>query len=256
MADGRLDNGMDDAGVSRACGTGAWPQHLFRAAPDAPPVEWLITDGQIAYEDAVAFMEARVARIAAGEARELAWLVEHPPLYTAGTSARPEDLVQPGRFPVFQTGRGGQFTYHGPGQRVVYVMLDLKRRAQDVRAFVCALEDWLIGVLASFNIVGERREGRVGVWVRRPDKAPLPGGEMTEDKVAAIGIRVRRWVSFHGVSLNVEPELEHFSGIVPCGVQGHGVTSLVDLGIPVTLPEVDQVLRDRFEVVFGPVERV
>ncbi|MGV2981031.1 lipoyl(octanoyl) transferase LipB [Camelimonas sp. ID_303_24] len=238
-----------------ACGAGGWPAHVFQADAEAPPVEWLVSDGLVAYDDAVAFMEERVARIAAGEARELAWLVEHPPLYTAGTSAKAEDLVAPGRFPVFETGRGGQFTYHGPGQRVVYVMLDLKRRRPDVRAFVCALEDWLIGTLASFNITGERRAGRVGVWVRRPEKAPLPDGTMREDKVAAIGIRVRRWVSFHGVSLNIEPELEHFSGIVPCGVQGHGVASLVELGIPVTMPEVDHVLRQRFESVFGPTKR-
>lgn len=234
---------------------GAWPQHQFMAQDGASPVEWLISDGQTGYLDALAFMEERVARIAAGEARELAWLVEHPALYTAGTSARADDLVQPGRFPVHEAGRGGQFTYHGPGQRVVYVMLDLKRRRQDVRAFVCALEDWLIGALAAFNIRGERRQDRVGVWVQRPEKAPLPDGGMREDKVAAIGIRVRRWVSFHGVSFNVEPDLEHFSGIVPCGIQGHGVTSLVDLGIPVTFPEVDQVLRDRFESVFGPTVR-
>ncbi|GHE66844.1 octanoyltransferase [Camelimonas fluminis] len=238
-----------------ACAASSWPAHVFQAGVDAPPVEWLVSDGLVAYDDAVAFMEDRVARIAAGEARELAWLVEHPPLYTAGTSAKAKDLVAPGRFPVFETGRGGQFTYHGPGQRVVYVMLDLKRRRPDVRAFVCALEDWLIGTLASFNITGERREGRVGVWVRRPEKAPLADGTMREDKVAAIGIRVRRWVSFHGVSLNVEPELEHFSGIVPCGVQGHGVASLVELGIPVTMPEVDHVLRQRFESVFGPTTR-
>lgn len=243
------------ATAGRAAGDGAWPQHSFRPHGDAPAVEWLITDALVAYDDAVAFMEERVAQIASGEARELVWLVEHPPLYTAGTSAHAEDLVQPGRFPVHATGRGGQYTYHGPGQRVVYVMLDLKRRSQDVRAFVCALEDWLIGSLAAFNVRGERRQDRVGVWVQRPSMAPLPNGEMREDKIAAIGIRVRRWVSYHGVSLNIEPELEHFSGIVPCGIQGHGVTSLVDLGIPVTFPEVDQVLRDRFEIVFGPTER-
>jgi lipoyl(octanoyl) transferase len=197
-------------------------------------------------------MEARVAAIAAGEGRERAWLVEHPPLYTAGTSARDEDLVEPDRFPVFRSGRGGQFTYHGPGQRVAYVMLDLNRRVPDLRRYVAALEAWLIATLAEFNIRGERREDRVGVWVRRPDKAPSFPGGVAEDKIAAIGIRVRRWVSFHGVSLNVEPDLSHFSGIVPCGVSQHGVTSLVDLGMPVTMPEVDHAMRRTFETVFGP----
>jgi lipoyl(octanoyl) transferase len=199
----------------------------------------------------VAAMEARVAAIAAGAARERVWLVEHPPLYTAGTSARDEDLVEPERFPVFRTGRGGQFTYHGPGQRVAYVMLDLGRRTPDLRRYVAALEAWLIGTLAAFNIRAERREDRVGVWVRRPEKPPGPVGEPAEDKIAAIGIRVRRWVTYHGISLNVEPDLSHFSGIVPCGVRLHGVTSLVDLGIPVTMPEVDSVLRATFEDVFG-----
>src|SRR5687768_5094375 len=183
-------------------------------------------------------MDARVAAIAAGRAPERVWLLEHPPLYTAGTSARDEDLVEPNRFPVHRTGRGGQFTYHGPGQRVAYVMLDLNRRAPDLRRYVAALEAWLIAALAEFNVRGERREDRVGVWVRRPEKPPGPTGEPAEDKIAAIGIRIRRWVSFHGVSLNVEPDLSHFSGIVPCGVRAHGVTSLVDLGLPVTMPEV------------------
>ncbi len=217
----------------------------------ADPVEWVIADGLVPYEEAVAAMEARVGAIAAGTARERVWLVEHPPLYTAGTSARDEDLVEPERFPVFRTGRGGQFTYHGPGQRVAYVMLDLGRRTPDLRRYVAALEAWLIGTLAAFNIRGERREGRVGVWVRRPEKPPGPVGEPAEDKIAAIGIRVRRWVTYHGISLNVEPDLSHFSGIVPCGVRLHGVTSLVDLGIPVTMPEVDSVLRATFEDVFG-----
>jgi lipoyl(octanoyl) transferase len=216
------------------------------------PVEWVVEERPVGYEDAVAEMEARVAAIAAGEARERAWLVEHPPLYTAGTSARDEDLVEPDRFPVFQSGRGGQFTYHGPGQRVAYVMLDLNRRVPDLRRYVAALEAWLIATLAEFNIRGERREDRVGVWVRRPDKAPSFPGGVAEDKIAAIGIRVRRWVSFHGVSLNVEPDLSHFSGIVPCGVSQHGVTSLVDLGMPVTMPEVDHAMRRTFETVFGP----
>ncbi len=223
----------------------------FHAESGSAPVEWLITDGPVGYEEAVAFMEARAEAIAAGEARELVWLVEHPALYTAGTSAKAADLVDPDRFPVHQTGRGGQYTYHGPGQRVAYVMLDLKRRAPDLRRYVTALEAWLIATLDAFNIRGERREDRVGVWVRRPDK-----GETVEDKIAAIGIRVRRWATFHGISLNVEPDLSHFSGIVPCGVTEHGVTSLVDLGIPVTMPEVDAVLRRTFEEIFGPTERV
>jgi lipoyl(octanoyl) transferase len=217
------------------------------AMPDAAPVEWVIAEGLLPYEAAVSEMEARVAEIAAGTARERVWLVEHPPLYTAGTSAADGDLVEPARFPVHRTGRGGQFTYHGPGQRVAYAMLDLNRRTPDLRRYVAALEAWLIDALAQFNIRGERREDRVGVWVRRPDKA-----EGIEDKIAAIGIRVRRWVSFHGVSLNVDPDLSHFSGIVPCGVRGHGVTSLVDLGIPVSMPEVDSVLRASFERLFGP----
>jgi lipoyl(octanoyl) transferase len=213
----------------------------------APPVEWAIADRLVPYEAAVAKMEARAAAIAAGEAAERVWLLEHPPLYTAGTSATDADLVEPDRFPVHRTGRGGQFTYHGPGQRVAYVMLDLNRRNPDLRRYVAALEAWLIDTLAHFNVRGERREDRVGVWVRRPER-----GEGTEDKIAAVGIRVRRWVTFHGVSLNVEPDLSHFSGIVPCGVREHGVTSLVDLGIPVTMPEVDSVLRASFERVFGP----
>jgi lipoyl(octanoyl) transferase len=217
------------------------------AGPGAPPVEWVITEGLVPYQTAVGEMEARVAAIAAGAACERVWLVEHPPLYTAGTSADDADLVEPARFPVHRSGRGGQFTYHGPGQRVAYAMLDLNRRTPDLRRYVAALEAWLIQALAQFNVRGERREDRVGVWVRRPEK-----GADAEDKIAAIGIRVRRWVSFHGVSLNVEPDLSHFSGIVPCGVREQGVTSLVDLGLPVTMPEVDSVLRASFERVFGP----
>jgi lipoyl(octanoyl) transferase len=219
-----------------------------RLAPraGAPPVEWVISDGLVGYEEAVAEMEARVAAIAEGRALERVWLVEHPPLYTAGTSAQDHDLVERDRFPVFRSGRGGQFTYHGPGQRVAYVMLDLNRRTPDLRRYVAALEAWLIETLAAFNVRGERREDRVGVWVRRPDK-----GAAAEDKIAAIGIRVRRWVTYHGISLNVEPDLSHFSGIIPCGVRQHGVASLVDLGIPVTMPEVDAVLRGAFEKVFG-----
>ncbi|MDB5640964.1 MAG: lipoate--protein ligase [Hyphomicrobiales bacterium] len=219
------------------------------AAPHgAPPVEWRIAEGLMPYEEAVAFMEARADAIAAGDAPELVWLVEHPPLYTAGTSAQDGDLVD-ARFPVHRTGRGGQFTYHGPGQRVAYVMLDLKRRTQDVRAFVAALEDWITATLAAFNVRGERREDRVGVWVARPDK-----GVGAEDKIAAIGIRLRRWVTFHGISLNVEPDLDHFGGIVPCGISAarYGVTSLVDLGLPVTMPEADGALRAAFEEIFGP----
>lgn len=208
---------------------------------------WRISDAPVAYEEAVAAMEAQAAAIAKGEAPELVWLLEHPALYTAGTSAREADLVAPERFPVHRTGRGGQYTYHGPGQRVAYLMLDLNRRRPDLRAYVAALEAWIIATLAAFNIRGEVREDRVGVWVRRPEK-----GEGVEDKVAAIGIRVRRWVSFHGVSLNVEPDLSHFSGIVPCGITGHGVTSLVDLGHLVSMEEVDMQLRAAFEPVFGP----
>ncbi len=218
------------------------------APDDAPPVEWRIWDGLTGYETAVAAMEARADAIAAGEAAECVWLMEHPALYTAGTSAKDADLVDP-RFPLFRTGRGGQFTYHGPGQRIGYVLLDLKRRRPDVRAFVCALEDWIIRTLTGFNLRGERREDRVGVWIRRPDKGPSH-----EDKIAALGIRVRRWVTFHGMSLNVEPDLSHFGGIVPCGIseQRYGVTSLVDMGLPVTMAEVDSVLRREFESVFGP----
>lgn len=219
----------------------------FLCPPGSEPVAWRISDAPVAYEEAVAAMEAQAAAIAKGEAPELVWLLEHPALYTAGTSAREADLVAPERFPVHRTGRGGQYTYHGPGQRVAYLMLDLNRRRPDLRAYVAALEAWIIATLAAFNICGEVREDRVGVWVRRPEK-----GEGVEDKVAAIGIRVRRWVSFHGVSLNVEPDLSHFSGIVPCGITGHGVTSLVDLGHLVSMEEVDMQLRAAFEPVFGP----
>lgn len=222
----------------------------------AAPVEWTISEGLVPYPEAVAAMEARAAAIAAGEAPEQVWLVEHPPLYTAGTSARDADLVAPDRFPVFRSGRGGEYTYHGPGQRVAYVMLDLNRRGPDLRRYVAALEAWIIATLARFNVTGERREERVGVWVRRPDKPPLPDGRAAEDKIAAIGIRVRRWVTFHGISLNVEPELEHFSGIVPCGITGYGVTSLVDLGIPVTMPEVDAALKAEFEAIFDAAEAI
>ena len=225
----------------------------FPARPGSPPVEWAVTDALVPYAQALAEMEARAAQIARGEAPERVWLLEHPPLYTSGTSAKPGDLLD-ARFPVFETGRGGQFTYHGPGQRIAYVMLDLKRRRQDVRAFVAALEAWIIATLAAFNVKGERREDRVGVWTRRPDKPAGLSGEMAEDKIAAIGIRVRQWVTFHGVSLNVEPDLAHFSGITPCGVREthYGVTSLADLGLPVTMTDVDVALRRAFEDIFGP----
>ena len=210
-----------------------------------PGVEWRIDDRLVPYEEAVAAMERRVAAIAAGRAPEQVWLLEHPSLYTAGTSARDADLLTPDRFPVYRTGRGGQFTYHGPGQRVGYVMLDLEGRGRDVRRYVRGLEEWLIRTLASFNIVGERREGRVGIWIDR--------GGGREDKIAAIGVRVRRWVTFHGIALNVDPDLSHFQGIVPCGISDDnlGVTSLVDLGIPVSMPEVDAALKAGFRAVFG-----
>ena len=224
----------------------------FAGPSGGPAVEWRISDAPVAYPQAVAAMEARADAIRRDNAAEMVWLVEHPPLYTAGTSARIEDLVDPDRFPVFEAGRGGEYTYHGPGQRVAYVMLDLKRRREDVRAFVAALEDWIIETLAAFNVRGERREDRVGVWVVRPDRPALPDGSPAEDKIAAIGIRLRRWVSFHGIAINVEPELGHFSGIVPCGVADHGVTSLVDLGLPVTMADLDLALKTAFEQVFGP----
>ena len=214
-------------------------------------VEWRISDGLVGYETALAEMEARVADIAEGKAEELIWLLEHPPLYTAGTSARIEDLTDPDRFPVYEARRGGQYTYHGPGQRVAYVMLDLSKRGRDVRQFVCAMEDWVIKTLAEFNVRGERREGRVGVWVTREDKPANIDGTPREDKIAAIGVRLRKWVSFHGLSINVEPDLEHFEGIVPCGIREHGVTSLVDLGLPVTMDDVDNALRRSFDTVFG-----
>jgi lipoyl(octanoyl) transferase len=204
--------------------------------------EWQVEPGLLGYPEAIAFMENRVAAIADGQAPELVWLVEHPPIYTAGTSAQPSDLLD-ARFPVFQTGRGGQFTYHGPGQRVAYVMLDLRQRKMDVRRFVRDLEEWLIRTLARFGVKGERRDGRVGIWV--------VGSDGREEKIAAIGVRVRRWVTFHGTALNVAPDLDHFSGIVPCGVRGHGVTSLAQLGINVTMAEVDAALRAELEKVFG-----
>jgi lipoyl(octanoyl) transferase len=226
---------------------------VLRSQPSAiqssagAPVEWRIESALVDYCEAVARMEARVAAILEGRAGELVWLVEHPPLYTGGTSAVDAELLEESRFPTHRTGRGGRWTYHGPGQRVAYVMLDLTRRGRDVHRFVTDLEDWVIRSLSAFSVDGEIRDGRVGVWVRRPDKGPG-----VEDKIAAIGIRLRRWVSFHGIAINVEPDLSHFAGIVPCGITGHGVTSLADLGRIVTMPEVDAVLRARFEDVFAP----
>lgn len=214
-------------------------------------VEWIVTPGLVPYDEAVAFMEARVAAISEGRADEAIWLLEHPPLYTAGTSAKPADLTDPDRFPVFQAGRGGQYTYHGPGQRVVYVMLDVGKRGRDVRCFVRQMEDWVIAALAEFNVTGEIRPGRVGVWVVRPDRPPGADGSPAEDKIAAIGVKLRKWVSFHGISINVEPDLGHFTGIVPCGIRDHGVTSLVDLGLPVTMADLDVALRATFERVFA-----
>jgi lipoyl(octanoyl) transferase len=229
----------------------------FRLLPAAgsAPVEWRVSDAPVDYDSALEFMTARAEAIARDEAAELVWLLEHPALYTAGTSAQPSELIE-ARFPVHMTGRGGQFTYHGPGQRVGYVMLDLKRRAPDVRRFVASIEEWLIRTLASFNVRGERRDDRIGVWVPRPDKGAGDGGGKFEDKIAAIGIRVRHWVTLHGFSLNVEPELSHFSGIVPCGVAEarYGITSLADLGLPVSMPEVDKALRAAFEPLFGAVQ--
>ncbi|WP_299817090.1 lipoyl(octanoyl) transferase LipB [uncultured Jannaschia sp.] len=208
--------------------------------------DWILSDKLVPYAHAIAEMEARVAAIRAGTANEAIWLLEHPPLYTAGTSARIDDLRDPGRFPVFEARRGGQYTYHGPGQRVVYTMLDVAARGRDVRAFVQTLEVWVIDALAEFGLRGVIRPGRVGVWIERPGKPPLPDGTPREDKIAAIGIRLTKWVSFHGLSINVEPDLRHFDGIVPCGISGHGVTSLVDLGLPVTMSDLDDALKRTF----------
>ena len=214
-------------------------------------VEWITTDGLTDYDAALAFMEDRVAGIIAGTADECIWLLEHPPLYTAGTSAKPGDLVDPTRFPVHTARRGGEYTYHGPGQRVAYIMLDVGKRGRDVRLFVKDLEHWIIAALDTFNVKGEIREGRVGVWVQRADKPLRPDGSKAEDKVAALGIRLRKWVSFHGLSINVEPDLSHFDGIVPCGISDYGVTSLVDLGLPVTMEDLDTALKATFEAQFG-----
>jgi lipoyl(octanoyl) transferase len=213
--------------------------------------EWRISDGPVAYDEALALMEARVDAIRHHGERELIWLLEHPPLYTAGTSSKPHDLLQPLRFPVHAAGRGGQYTYHGPGQRVAYVMLDLRARRQDVRRFVSDLEEWTIRTLARLGVTAERRAGRVGVWVVRPDKPRSADGSVREDKIAAIGVRIRHWVSFHGLSINVEPDLSHYAGIVPCGIADRGVTSLVDLGLPVTLGDLDAALAETFDEVFG-----
>ncbi len=213
-------------------------------------VEWITATGLVDYDDAVALMEQRAADIYAGTADELIWLVEHPPLYTAGTSAKIEDLTDPDRFPVYDTKRGGQYTYHGPGQRVAYVMLDLNKRGRDVRKFVQQMENWVIAALAEFNVTGEIRDGRVGVWVERPERPLNIDGSVAEDKIAAIGVRLRKWVSFHGLSINVEPDLSHFTGIVPCGITQYGVTSMVDLGLPVEMGDVDNALKRTFETAF------
>lgn len=215
-------------------------------------VEWITSSGLVGYEDALAAMDTRVAGIQAGELDEAVWLLEHPPLFTAGTSAKPEDLVDPDRFEVFQSRRGGEHTYHGPGQRVAYTMLDLNQRGKDVRAYVRNLEEWIIRTLSAFGVTGERREGRVGVWVVRPDKPPQADGSPAEDKIAAIGVRIRKWVTLHGISINVEPDLGHYDGIIPCGIQHYGVTSLVDLGITATIEDLDLALRSAFMEVFEP----
>jgi lipoyl(octanoyl) transferase len=240
---------------SRIMGGARRAPALLPVPHDLPPAEWRVSDTPVDYETALAAMDERVEAIANGQAAEMVWLLEHPPLYTAGTSAKPEELIE-ARFPVHHVGRGGQFTYHGPGQRVVYVMLNLNRRRPDVRAYVATLEEWIIRTLAAFNVRGERRDDRIGVWVRRPEKGQDFQGQMFEDKIAAIGIRVRRWVSLHGIAINIEPELSHFSGIVPCGVseRRYGVTSLADLGLTATMPELDMALQREFGALFGPVK--
>ncbi len=213
-------------------------------------VEWLYADQLVPYSDAVSFMETRADQIRAGTAPETIWMLEHPPIYTAGTSAKPQDLLDPQRFPVHKSQRGGQYTYHGPGQRIVYVMLDVAQRGHDVRRFVQQMENWVVTALAEFNVAGHIRAGRVGVWVERPDKPKTAEGRLAEDKIAAIGIRIRKWVSFHGLSINVDPNLDHFAGIVPCGIDNHGVTSLVDLGLPVTMTDLDVALKRTFGTAF------
>ncbi|WP_156851511.1 lipoyl(octanoyl) transferase LipB [Bartonella refiksaydamii] len=226
--------------------------HQFKMVLGNSPVEWKISNNLVEYPEALRYMQERVENILAKNAHEQVWLLEHPSLYTAGTSANKKDLLAPHLFPVYEAGRGGEFTYHGPGQRIAYIMLDLKRRKQDIRAFISALEEWIIQMLAKFNIKGERREDRVGVWVKHPNCSSTQSDFSCEDKIAAIGIRVRKWVSFHGVSINVNPNLAHYSGIVPCGITNHGVTSFLDLGFPVTMPDIDIALRQVFEQIFGP----
>ena len=226
-------------------------QHANLLRSDEKPIEWLVSDGLTPYPEALDTMKARATDIAAGTAGELIWLVEHPPLYTAGTSAKQQDLLQPDRFPVYDAGRGGQYTYHGPGQRVAYTMLDLKQRGRDIRCLVSGLEQWVINTLAGYNIKGERRDGRIGVWVARPERGPG-----SEDKIAAIGVRVSRWASFHGISLNIAPDLTHYNGIIPCGISDHGVTSFEDLGHIISMEEVDGMLKSCFEDIFGPTMRI
>ncbi|UNE53561.1 lipoyl(octanoyl) transferase LipB [Bartonella machadoae] len=226
--------------------------HYFKTRPGSPPVEWKISHNLVEYPEALCYMQKRVEDILVKNAREQVWLLEHPSLYTAGTSANKKDLLTPDLFPVYEAGRGGEFTYHGPGQRIAYIMLDLKRRKQDIRAFISALEEWVIQTLAKFNITGERREERVGVWIKRPNDSHTQNSIASEDKIAAIGIRVRKWVSFHGVSINVHPNLAHYSGIIPCGITKHGVTSFLDLGVPVTMDDIDIALKQAFEQIFGP----
>lgn len=227
-------------------------QHPFKTVLGNQPVEWKISNNLVEYPEALRYMQERVENILAKNAHEQVWLLEHPSLYTAGTSANKKDLLAPHLFPVYEAGRGGEFTYHGPGQRIAYIMLDLKRRKQDIRAFISALEEWIIQMLAKFNIKGERREDRVGVWVKRQSCSSTRSDFSPEDKIAAIGIRVRKWVSFHGVSINVNPNLAHYSGIVPCGITNYGVTSFFDLGFPVKMHDIDIVLKQAFEQIFGP----
>ncbi|EJF76897.1 lipoyl(octanoyl) transferase LipB [Bartonella birtlesii] len=226
--------------------------HQFKTVLGNPPVEWKISNNLIEYPEALRYMQERVENILAKNAHEQVWLLEHPSLYTAGTSANKKDLLAPHLFPVYEAGRGGEFTYHGPGQRIAYIMLDLKRRKQDIRAFISALEEWIIQMLAKFNIKGERREDRVGVWVKCPNCFSTQSDFSPENKIAAIGIRIRKWVSFHGISINVNPNLAHYSGIVPCGITNYGVTSFFDLGFPVKIHDIDIVLKKEFEQIFGP----
>ncbi|MET3589950.1 lipoyl(octanoyl) transferase [Bartonella silvatica] len=226
--------------------------HQFKTVLGSSPVEWKISNNLIEYPEALRYMQEHVEKILTENAREQVWLLEHPSLYTAGTSANKKDLLDPHLFPVYEAGRGGEFTYHGPGQRIAYIMLDLKRRKQDIRAFIRALEEWIIQMLAKFNIKGERRVGRVGVWIKRSHNASIQNNLSSEDKIAAIGIRVRKWVSFHGISINVNPNLAHYSGIIPCGIANHGVTSFFDLGVPVKMHDIDIALKQTFEQIFGP----